>query len=285
MLQKGGKFLDFVLFGSDEYIGAIRDLYFDDWQWVVRYVVVELTEPEPSPNVLISPLPFVKVDTARKEITVDLQIEKIRKSPEIDTDLPISRQYEIALRRYYEWPEYWGQNDFLDSHDVSKTGDEDTLPMDEVGKPTPGRTDDPDEGFITDTSMEFVPDEPDDEETIEEEFGRSEEDVTYSSELRSFKEIKNYYIQTTNASHSTIEDFIVDDSDWSIKYLIINLRNSNNNEFVLITPQLLQQIDYGATKVFSSISQEQLENAPRFNPDKPISIDFEKEVYNYYDGI
>jgi hypothetical protein len=284
MLQNGSNFLDFVLFGSDEYIGAIRDLYFDDWKWIVRYVVVELTEPDPSPNVLISPLPFVKVDTARKEIIANLQIDKIRKSPEIDTDLPISRQYEIALRRYYEWPEYWGQNDFLDTHEVSKTGDEDTLPMDEVGKAVPDRVDDPDED-ITDTSMEFIPDEPEDEEVIEEEFGRSEEDVTYSPELRSFKEMRNYYLQTTNAGHSTIDDFIVDDSDWSIKYLIINLRNSLNNEFVLITPELLQQIDYGATKIFSSISQEQLENAPRYKPGMPITADFEKKVYNYYDEI
>lgn len=285
MLQKGSNFLEFVLFGSDEYIGAIRDLYFDDWQWTVRYVVVELTEPDPSPNVLISPLPFKKVDSTRKEITVDLQIDKIRKSPEIDTDLPISRQYEIALRRYYEWPEYWEQNSFLDNQDVTKTGDEGALPMDEVGMPVPDRVDDPDEGFITDTSMEFIPDEPEDDELIEEEFGRSEEDVTYSPELRSFKEIRNYYIQTTNAGHSTIEDFIIDDSDWSIKYLIINLRNSYNNEFVLISPELLQQIDYGATRVFSSISQEQLEGAPRFKPDMTLSPDFEKKVYNYYDSI
>jgi len=284
MLQNGSQFLDFVLFGSDEYIGAIRDLYFDDWKWIIRYVVVELTEPDPSPNVLISPLPFVKVDNARKEIMVNLQIDKIRKSPEIDTDLPISRQYEIALRRYYEWPEYWGQTYFLDTQDIIKTGDEDTLPMDEVGKAVPDRVDDPDEG-VTDTSMEFIPDEPEDEEIIEEEFGRSEEDVTYSHELRSFKEIKYYYLQTTNAGHSTIEDFIIDTSDWSIKYLIINLRNSLNNEFVLITPELLQQIDYGATRIFSSLSQEQLENAPRYKLDTPISADFEKLVFNYYDGI
>lgn len=287
MLQKSSYLLNYTFFGTDDYIGACLDIYFDDWDWTVRYFVVEISEPVSSPRVLISPLAITKIDHNRKEISVNLATDKIHNSPELDTNLPISRQYEIALRRYYEWPEYWGQTDFLDTPEVTKTQDEDTIPMDEVGKPIQERTDIPDleESYETDTSMEIIPDEPEEDELFEAEFGRSEEDVAYSQELRSVVEMKNYFLQTSTAGFSTVTDFIIDESDWNIKYLVINLRNSHENEFVLITPEWLQQIDWGAERMFISLSQEQLEMAPRYNPKIEISEEFERKIYSYFDSL
>lgn len=92
----------------DGAIGNVRDFYFDDHHWNVRYCVVETGEWLRSRKVLISPEVFRAYDWTRQLFPVDLTIDQVRNSPAIDTDKPVSRQHEEELRRYYGWPPYWG---------------------------------------------------------------------------------------------------------------------------------------------------------------------------------
>ena len=285
MFRLGSEFPSCMVYGLDDLIGTCVDLYFDDSEWIIRYFVIEMTEPEVSTRVLVASEMLTKLDMTRKEIFVKLLIDKIRNSPEIDTNLPISRQYEIALRRYYEWPIYWGQSSFLDTPDVNNT-DEETLPMDETGRPIQEKfSDNEDEPLITDTSDEEIPNEPDEEEFIEAEFGQSEENLSYSTQLRSLSDLKGYRIQTTDSDNSTIDDLILDESDMAVRYLVINLRNSHEGQRVIMTLQWVQQIDWGSNRVFSTLSQTQLENAPSYTPGQNISQEFEQAVFAYYDSI
>lgn len=273
------------MYGTDDYLGPCKDLYFDDSEWIIRYLVVEVSETEENTLSLISPFSIHKTDQTRKEIFVNLSLAKILNSPEADINLPISRQYEIALRRYYEWPVYWGQTNFLDLPPV-KGMEEPVVPLDDVGRPIDQSINNPvTDEFLSDTSEEGIPEELDDQELIEAEFGRSEEDIQYSQELRSALEFRGYRIQTTNADNSAIDDLIIDDSNWSIRYLVVNLHNSQENERVLLTLNWIEQIDWASSRIFVSLSQEQLQKAPRFSYSQKIDIEFEKKVYGYYDSL
>jgi hypothetical protein len=100
----------------DGEMGRVEELLFDDEYWSVRYVVVETGNWLSQRKVLISPLAFTMLDAEKKTIHVNLTQEKVKNSPDVATDPPVSRQWETNYSDYYDWPYYWGKSDPARSH-------------------------------------------------------------------------------------------------------------------------------------------------------------------------
>lgn len=92
----------------DGEIGKVKTFYFDDLHWVVRYMVVDTGTWLNERKVLISPHAITSLDYDHETIQVNLSSEQIAGSPSLETDKPVSQQFEEALYRYYGWPAYWG---------------------------------------------------------------------------------------------------------------------------------------------------------------------------------
>src|ERR1035441_10402649 len=92
---------------TDGLIGHVKDFYFDDEAWLVRYLVVETGSWLSSRKVLISPIAISHPDWTGKVLPVSITKEQVKNSPDIDTDKPVSRQHEMQYLRYYGYPYYW----------------------------------------------------------------------------------------------------------------------------------------------------------------------------------
>jgi hypothetical protein len=88
-------------------IGCLHDVLFDDHSWVVRYFVVETGRWRSGRRVLLSPFTFLEPKWDSRVMPVDLTIGEVCRSPDVDTDLPVYRQQEIAMAQHYGWPAYW----------------------------------------------------------------------------------------------------------------------------------------------------------------------------------
>ena len=88
-------------------IGHIKDFYFDDRDWAVRYVVVDSGSWLSGRLVLITPQVFTNFDLDGVCRSVNLTRKQIENSPDFDSHKPVSRQYEEEYYRYYGWPNYW----------------------------------------------------------------------------------------------------------------------------------------------------------------------------------
>ncbi len=97
----------------DGEIGQVKDFYFDDDKWGVRYVVADTGSWLTGRQVLLSP-PICSAALLRPEkcCAVHLTRQQIQDSPSISLHLPVSRQYEEEYHEYYGWPYYW-QGDAL----------------------------------------------------------------------------------------------------------------------------------------------------------------------------
>jgi len=95
------------LAASDGEIGHIKDFYFDDKTWVIRYVVADTGSWLTGRLVLLSPHALGKWHEAEKLLHVALTKQQIENGPPIESHKPVSRQYEIEYYRYYGWPAYW----------------------------------------------------------------------------------------------------------------------------------------------------------------------------------
>jgi len=91
----------------DGEIGSLKDLYFDDKDWIVRYLVAETGSWLFQRKVLISPMAFEQpVAITNDSISMTINKEQVKNSPDIDTELPVSLQQESSLFDHYSWPSF-----------------------------------------------------------------------------------------------------------------------------------------------------------------------------------
>lgn len=95
------------LAARDGDIGKVKDFYFDDKTWVIRYVVADTGSWLPGRLVLLSPYAFGELDLPDKTLHVRLSKKQIEDSPSLEAHLPVSRQFESEYHSYYAWPPYW----------------------------------------------------------------------------------------------------------------------------------------------------------------------------------
>jgi hypothetical protein len=107
MLRSASELTSFAMRAKDEDIGAVSDLLFDDRQWAVRYLVIDTGGWLVGRRVLITPIAIRQVRWNDRAIDVALTREQIEHSPDIASDLPVSRQKEIEYYGYYGYPPYW----------------------------------------------------------------------------------------------------------------------------------------------------------------------------------
>jgi len=88
VLRPLNRLLHFTLCATDSATGGIHNLCFDDHQWTVRYVVADTRRWLPGRRVLISPISVRDIDWRRHRLDLDLTKERIRKSPDVNTDKP-----------------------------------------------------------------------------------------------------------------------------------------------------------------------------------------------------
>ena len=92
----------------DGEIGKVKEFYFDDRHWTIRYLVADTAGGWlMGRQVLISPYALVAVIKEEQHIAIDLTKMQIERSPSLNRDKPVSHQFEEAYYAFYGWPNYW----------------------------------------------------------------------------------------------------------------------------------------------------------------------------------
>jgi uncharacterized protein YrrD len=99
--------LNCAINATDGPIGRVKDCYFDDETWIVRYLVVDTGTWLSRRKVLIAPLTIGTPNWAKQLLPVGITKQQVADSPDVDTDRPVSRQHERTLLEHYDYPCYW----------------------------------------------------------------------------------------------------------------------------------------------------------------------------------
>lgn len=102
----------FGLQARDGEIGTLKEIYFDDQIWLVRYLVVNMGGRLLGREVLIGPQVIESVDEDARHIVVNLTREQVENSPPVGSERPVSRHYEAEYHRYYGLEPYWAMGPF-----------------------------------------------------------------------------------------------------------------------------------------------------------------------------
>jgi uncharacterized protein YrrD len=259
------------LHARDGEIGRVKDVYFDDEHWHVRYLVVETGSWLTGRSVLISAAALGNREWSSRSIVVDLTKEQVRNSPGIDTARPVSRQEQEALHRYYAWPYYWA-GPFPTSAF--------TAPLDPAGGGWSAAalregygTGDP--GF---SAAGAAAREQNDPRKPPPETRPSEED----SHLRSLNAIRGYDIRAVDGSIGHVEDFVLDDETWAVRYLLANTRNWWPGRKVLVGLTHIRDISWHEHGVFVDLNRDEIKASPEFDEARPLTSDYVDRLDAHY---
>ena len=112
-----------------------------------------------------------------------------------------------------------------------------------------------------------------------------EENKKGDPHLRSIREVRNYNIEATDGNIGYVENFIIDDKNWDIKYLIIDTRKWMHwlpgGEYILITHELIEKIDWAESNVYIKVDKNTIKNAPVYDTKKQIDDKFEYKLYDW----
>lgn len=214
---------------SDGSLGSVRDVYFDDAHWTVRYLVVDTGNWLPGREVLISPASIRGVE--KGIVRVGLTRKQVEDAPGAETQQPVSRLYEQAHALYYGYPYYWGGPYAWGP--VAMPG---VIPM-------------PHRGPGAEQSRDLA------------EVREQAEQEAQRSHLRSAGEVVGYQIQATDGSIGHVEDFLVDDATWAIDEMLVDTRNWLPGKKVRVPPGAIAEVDWATREVRMRMTRGEIESA------------------------
>jgi len=211
---------------SDGEIGHVKDFYFDDQSWAVRYVVVDTGSWLPGRKVLISPHAFGNLHQDGNALRVNLTREQIETSPPIYAHEPVSRQYEVAYFQHYGWPSYWGG---------SELGGVGLFPM---ASRVPH-----------DTSLPV---------------GSGGENVG-DPHLRSAHAVMGYSVQGHDGEVGSVADFMMDGESWLISLIVVETGHWMAGKKIALPTSQVDRISYDESKVSVGVAKETIEQTPAYH--------------------
>lgn len=100
--------------------------------------------------------------------------------------------------------------------------------------------------------------------------------------LRSVKEVSGYHIRASNGEIGHADDFIVDDSTWTIRYLVVDTRNWLPGRKVVVSPGWIVLVDWAEKMIETDLSTEAIRKSPEFDPSQPVNRRYEERLYDFY---
>lgn len=94
--------------------------------------------------------------------------------------------------------------------------------------------------------------------------------------------LNGYHIHAIDGAIGHVEDFILDDTKWSIRYLIIDTRNWWVGQHVLVSPYAVREISWSEHEVRLDVSRDRIKASPPWNPAEIITEAYEKGLHGYY---
>jgi len=254
MLRHESEIDGYAIHASDGLIGTVSDFLFDDATWLVRWLVVDTGNWLPGRRVLLPPSALADVNHMGRQFSVRLTRQQVKECPDVESDRPVSRQSEAGIYDYYGWSPYWGAGAYMGM--VGYGG-----------------------GYLTGTA----PPSPElmQREKAIDDARRSQDDPA----LRSANEVTGYHILASDGEIGHVEDFLVEDDDWSIHYLVVDTKNWWPGRKVLISPMSVRKIEWADRRVNLGADRQKVKDSPAYDPSMMVDPLYEENFHEHYGDL
>jgi hypothetical protein len=207
-----------------------------------------------SRKVLVSPTAVQGLDPTAERVETTLTCRQVEESPAIDTAKPVSRQHDTALSAHYGFSPCW-------------TG---PYRWDRMPTRTP-----------CSRPACRLPTLPPYENRVGEEMAARERQ-SQDPHLRSAAAVTGYGIRATDGELGHVEDFLVDEQDWAIRYLVVDPRSCGPGRHVVIATDWIRSVSWDDSVVEVDVTRDAVRAAPRYEPGAALTRDDETRLYAHH---
>lgn len=234
------------LITKDKEKAKVKDFLFDEQAWKIRYIEADFGSFLSDKRILIPQSFISEISTDNRSLTAELTKDEIAKCPAPEAHLPVSKEFEIKVRKYHNLKNYW-QISVVPPANMPEA----YFPPRPIK--TPARK-------ITERDID--------------------------TRLRSFKELKAYSIEALDGSFGEVHDFIMDDTDRQIIWLIIDTEGWLPwSKKLMVSIKHLEQINFPEEKIYMNLNKENLKDAPEFFTSDWRDDRFQRIAFDYFGNM
>jgi sporulation protein YlmC with PRC-barrel domain len=226
MLNSYNDLKTYSIRATDQRTGNVDDIYFDDEEWRVLYLVVQTGFLLTARQSLIGTNRVGRPDTDRGEVPVDLTAEELKSADSPQSDPPVSQQMPpaVAAQSMSAWP-----------------------------------------SFIVGTGLDYSPGLAQDQLSLAAAEAEEAEEHAGDSHLRSMAEVIGYTVHATDGEIGAVDDFLIDPRTWRLQHLVIDTGSWLPGKRVVITTDWIADVDWAERHIRVNAGTQKIEDAPPFD--------------------
>jgi sporulation protein YlmC with PRC-barrel domain len=101
-------------------------------------------------------------------------------------------------------------------------------------------------------------------------------------QLANWESIVGYRAYALDGLVGTLRDLIVDDDEWAIRYLVVEMALNSAEYQTLVPSDWVSGLYTEHSSISLSLSTSEIEGSPEYDPRTPINQDIEGRLYDYY---
>ncbi len=100
--------------------------------------------------------------------------------------------------------------------------------------------------------------------------------------LRSCRSVIGHHVHATDGDLGHVEDFLVDEHTWAIRYLIVDTSNWWGGHQVLIAPPWITAVSWSDAKVSVDLTRQGIKDAPAYDSAAQLDPEQERSIYEHH---
>jgi hypothetical protein len=100
--------------------------------------------------------------------------------------------------------------------------------------------------------------------------------------LRSIAAVTGYHVHAIDGGIGHVEDFLVDDAGWRIRYVVVDTKDWWPGTKVLISPRSVRQIDWSARSIHLDVDRQKVKGGPPYDPSVTVDGAYDEAFLTYY---
>lgn len=100
--------------------------------------------------------------------------------------------------------------------------------------------------------------------------------------LHSVKDVQDFQVAARDGDVGSLEEFLFDDRDWRIRYLLVKSGGWATARKILVSPLAIKEIDWEDESLTLDLTFQQIQQCPPWEADKPVSRQYEAEFARHY---
>jgi hypothetical protein len=101
--------------------------------------------------------------------------------------------------------------------------------------------------------------------------------------LYSARAVIGYAVRAVDGEVGYVEDFLVDDGPWAVRYLVVDSRHWWPGKRVLVAAERIRWVSWRELDVHVDLPRDPIRQAPGYDPARPVDPAYEARLREHYD--